>query len=107
MAISSTTYRITAVLKVETEILARPIIRAMILVTMYLYVKNFKTSVSVFISDVICLTLNSQNVQHHSQFVDNNNITLISKVSHCEIKGNMLKLTITVVITDIFFTSTF
>jgi hypothetical protein len=47
MAISSTTYRITAVLKVETEILARPIIRAMILVTMYLYVKNFKTNVIV------------------------------------------------------------
>jgi hypothetical protein len=55
MAISSTTYRITAVLKVETEILARPIIRAMILVTMYLYVKNFKTNVIVFLSVMSCV----------------------------------------------------
>ena len=52
-------YRITAVLKVETDIIvriaARATERAVILVIMY--VENFKTGVIVFIGDVkMCLT---------------------------------------------------
>ena len=84
-------YRITAILKVETDIITCITVRltgwAVILVIMY--IKTFKTKVTVFISNIImCLT-------SHWQIIFKIRISsLIQTISPGEIKGKMSKLSI-------------
>ena len=73
-------YRITSILKVETDIITS--IKASSIRAVIMYIETFKTEV------IFIMCMKSNNFQYKSKFVDTDNISFV------EIKGKMPKLQI-------------